>query len=216
MMDELALERMEEALHRCIVPAVSLAAHALADAMAEQQCPILGHCVEGAPVRVQDSRRYATPGDRHRQRIDSERSIQALAHSPAHYRSGIEIQDHRQVEPSLARRDKGDMSANSVGPRCVEYAPKEVGCRPPCVARVGRDPEAAYRLGHNASSTHELGHSVLAARFPLGDEIAMNAWSAVGITACVVNAADTRGHQQRITIRCRARNSAGTYYQSGT
>ena len=39
MHDQLALERMEEAFHWCIVPAIFFATHALPDGVPAKQCP---------------------------------------------------------------------------------------------------------------------------------------------------------------------------------
>src|SRR5437763_10558405 len=65
--DQFGLERMEEALHRRIVPTVSLAAHALPDAIAVYDFPVASRGVRGPLVGVQRYR-WTSMGDRSCQR----------------------------------------------------------------------------------------------------------------------------------------------------
>lgn len=56
-------ERVEEALHRRIVPAVSLATHALADRMSAKQRTIIRCCISRPLVRMQYCRTRSAPSD---------------------------------------------------------------------------------------------------------------------------------------------------------
>jgi len=48
--------------------------------------------------------------DGHLQRPDREVSLHAVTHSPADDASGMQIQDHGQVQPALARPDIADVT----------------------------------------------------------------------------------------------------------
>src|SRR5512139_3659524 len=54
MYDEFGLERVEEAFHRRVIPAVALATHALPDRVTADQFPVRGGRVGRALVRMQD------------------------------------------------------------------------------------------------------------------------------------------------------------------
>jgi hypothetical protein len=71
---ELRFERMEEAFHDRIVPAIRAATHAHRDAMAGQELTVPESGILRAAIRVvQQSRRGLSPSERHGQRLSGQR-----------------------------------------------------------------------------------------------------------------------------------------------
>src|SRR5664279_1974188 len=108
---------MEETLHRCIVPAVSLATHALMDAMLCKQGSVLRGRVSGSLVRVQYRRTSTPPIDRHTERRHGQLAVETAAHAPANNRPRVQIQNGGQVEPAFTCWNVGDIAdPTGVGP----------------------------------------------------------------------------------------------------
>ena len=142
MVNQFSFKRVEEALHRGIVPAIGLAAHTLTDTPITQQCSIDCHGVKRPPVRMQDVRRSASTIQRHSKCIHDQFPIQTLSHRPAYHCPGMQIQNHRQVKPALSRQDKSDVGQPAlVGLGCSKDSAEQLG-RSLGVARVGSDLES--------------------------------------------------------------------------
>src|SRR5215208_6655007 len=83
VMDELRFESVKEALHRCIVEAVSFAAHRSGHAGSVQCGAIVVRCVLHPAIRMMDEPRgWPLPLDRHHQRGCRQFSTQMIAHCP--------------------------------------------------------------------------------------------------------------------------------------
>ena len=193
MHDEFSLQGVKEAFHRRIVPAIGLAAHALADGMLIKQRPIVRRRVERSAIGMQDFRRGAALPDRHGQGIHCKRPVDTTAHGPAHDRARVKVQDRRQVKPAGAGRDEGDVGQPAqVGASGAECPFQQVR-RGFGLARIRRDPEAAYRLGHDLGLTHQGRHRVLAAIHSLMTKLLVDPRRTVSITAGGMDRPDVRG-----------------------
>src|ERR1700751_1566883 len=107
----LCFQRAEERFHRCIIITISYPAHALlgpdnTQRFAHSLATILAASIG---VKVQ-----ALIGLAQNQGISERRNnqfcLQALAQFPAYHSAAEQIQDHRQVKPSLQRGDIGDVT----------------------------------------------------------------------------------------------------------
>ena len=99
LMDEFGFQGAEDALDWCIAPAVWLAAHRWGDDGGLRDVAVIAGSVLTAAIRVMDQARPRTaPLDGHGQCGHSEYSAHMLAHCPANYLSGEQVEDHGQVE----------------------------------------------------------------------------------------------------------------------
>ena len=102
------LQRSEETLHRCIIPAVPGAGVAWHYSMPLQQCLVVKGTVLTTSVRMQNhlSRRLATCHS-HRQGCMYQFLLHSVMHCPAHDSPGVQAQYHRQIQPPFASPDIG-------------------------------------------------------------------------------------------------------------
>ena len=104
------LQAVEEALHRCVIPAVTLAAHAGHHAVGSEQILIVVTAVLAATIRVvQEAGLGTAPEPRHAQRTDHELFGHTCVHRPAHNHACVQIHHHRQIQPAFAGRDIRDI-----------------------------------------------------------------------------------------------------------
>ena len=94
----------EEPFYRCIVPAVTLAAHTADHPMLLQQGLVGMTRILAATIRMMNQPRWwFSEIDCHHQGTDHQRFLHASIHGPAHYPARIQINYHRQVDPALLR-----------------------------------------------------------------------------------------------------------------
>src|SRR5437899_2960474 len=78
----------------------------------------------------------------HPERVEREVVRDALVHRPADGEARTEIEDHRQVEPTLARRNVGDVGdPRLVRPSTLELPRQDVGGDGKRMPRLRRDPK---------------------------------------------------------------------------
>lgn len=97
----------EEALHHCVVPAVTLAANTATHPVARQQGLIGRSCVLTAPIRMDDQTRLWLPlsnGQLHGADHQFGPHMGG-GHGPAHDLAREQIHDRCQVHPAAARAD---------------------------------------------------------------------------------------------------------------
>lgn len=151
--DELDLQRREEALGDGVVPSIAPAAHAANDPVLRQHTLVVAAGVLTPTIRVvQRARQWPPTGQRHAEGVEGEVIRDVLAHRPTDSEARTEIEDYRQVEPALARRDVGDVG----DPRLVEARPLER------MARVCRGPEAPAPPGGQSAAPHHARHALAA------------------------------------------------------
>src|ERR1700676_4593268 len=103
LVDELGFQGAEEALHRRVVPAVSLAAHRLGDGGGlEDIAVVTGGVLTAAVGMMDEARSWAPPLDRHGERSDGELGAHVVAHGPADHLAGKQIEDPPRVGPPPA------------------------------------------------------------------------------------------------------------------
>src|SRR5882724_8264666 len=117
MVDELVLQVAEEAFHHGVVVGVALAAHAGDEALLSKLILIERADILRALVAVmQQSGRGSALLDRHAQGGQAQRLGALAAHGPADDTARVEVQQHRQMEPSRAgRNDRHVAGPDAIG-----------------------------------------------------------------------------------------------------
>jgi len=182
VVDQLLLERGEEALHRRVVPAIRSAAHAVGDAVLDKQALVVLAGVLAAAVGMcQQPLAGQAALHGHRQRIHNQAALQVFGHRPTHDASRVQILDGCQVQPALTGRDAGDVRhPGFVGLGGVELAVQEVVCHGHVVVRVrGRAAELPRRFRGNTGLLHPFGDGVAAAVVATGHQLSMDARAAI-------------------------------------
>jgi hypothetical protein len=83
LLDQFALQGGVEALHRCVVPAIALAAHRAQHAVLLQSLAVLTRCELHATIRVMgEARCGALTGDGHVERGQRELVAEMVGHGP--------------------------------------------------------------------------------------------------------------------------------------
>lgn len=166
MMRALGLERVEEALHRGIIPAVTLSAHAAFDSVGLHQHMIIRRPVLRTLVGMQQQTLDpATPPQGHRERFNGQGLCGSAIHRPAHNSPGVQVHDRRQVQPAFTGRDVGNVGHPALirlfgAEVTLELVGLDVLKRPaapcalaqylhaglePCLAHQSRDPAPTVR-----------------------------------------------------------------------
>jgi len=101
--DPFVLDRCEEAFRHRVVPAVSLAAHAWYHAVAGHHIAVSVRRIQPATIGVvNQSGCRPTRRNRHAQCAQDQSDIVARRHRPAHHAPRVQIQQHREIEPTRA------------------------------------------------------------------------------------------------------------------
>ena len=185
VVDQLDLEGREEALGDGVVPAIAPAAHTAGDPVLRQHPLVVAAGILTSAIRMmQQARRRAPAGQRQAERVEGEVVGDALAHRPADGEARAEIEDHRQVEPALARRDVGDVGhPRLVGHGPLELSRQDVGRDRKRVTRVRRDPEASAAPGDQPADPHEARHALATRAAAAGRQLGVNPRAAVALPA---------------------------------
>ena len=156
---ELSLEGCEEALDRRVVVTVSLPAHAASDPVLSKDRLVIEAGILAPAIAMADepvtSLRLSLPNGGI-QRFERQSPLQIGLHRPADHAPRPQVQDHGQVEPTLARPEVGDV-AGPAGVRRLdlEILIKEVLGDRQVVLRIGRDLESLERLPADAMLSHD-------------------------------------------------------------
>ena len=109
--NQLGLDRLEEGLNGCVVIAVAFSAHRRLEPMLTQDLLVVVGAVLAAAVAVEDAAaRRGSQGDGHLQRPNRQIAFHAIADGPADHAPRMQVQDHRQIQPSLAGPDVTDIA----------------------------------------------------------------------------------------------------------
>ena len=171
LIDELSLQCAEETLDTGIVPTVSPSRHAAGHAVVGEPLLLCRGGILAAPIRVVQQPRFGgAMADRHRQRLLREITGKPRLQRPADHGAGVEVEDHRQIEPALRGPDIGDVpSPYLVGLRDRELAIEHVRRHWHPVIRLRGGAPLLHGLGPYPFGTHEPRNAVLANTVPLLD-----------------------------------------------
>jgi len=192
--DEFIFKAREEALGASVVVAVALAAHARKHAVGLEDCPVSGARVHDALVGVVDKAGSRLPSfDRHHQGVRGELPVVALTHGPTDDPARVEIEQHSQVEPAFAGRDKGDIAhPHPVRDAHGELSIQQIRGRGLAVASGIGEPKAAPTAGFDAVKPSQPCHPVVAATDTLVCECAPGFHDPIGLAGTDMDLANAR------------------------
>ena len=177
----LHLQGMEEAFHGRVVVTVALPAHAAQQAMVLKQRLVIQGRVLAAPIGMQDQPGWGTaPEQGHGQGRHHQLLGDPFRHGPADHGSGIEVQHDRQIQPTFACPQVGDVGHPLlVGTRGGEVLLQPVGCHRQAMLRVRGRLEAPRRSRPKPQGPHPFSHPPSADTPTLGLQIQRDAGRAV-------------------------------------
>ena len=160
-MKQLVLQGTEEALGHGIVIAIPLAAHANRHAERRQALPVREAAVLSPLIGVmQQARPEPALGHCHRQGIEGEMLIGSRAHRPADDSVGAQIQQHRDIQPAGARRDRREIpDPDRVEGRRDEALLQEIRGRGRELMMLDDEPEPAHPPGFQAMHGPQSRHA---------------------------------------------------------
>ena len=192
--DQLVFDRREEALADGVIPAITFTAHAADDIEFGQSVPVRLASVPSPAVRVMHEAGVGkAPANSHAQRVEHEGSPHVIGGRPADHSSREQIDDDRQIEPTLPGPDIRDIGApNPIGLSCLEFPVEGVLGNGLVVCGIGRDAEPLRSTREQAQFPHFPLDASLA-HFPaLSDKRRVNARAAVRAAALAKGDSDGR------------------------
>src|SRR6185312_3265331 len=106
------------------------------------------------------------------------------SHRPSHDESGIDIQDHCQIQPALSGPYGGDISQPfSIGSRGREIALQEIGSYRISVMTIGGTDTTLFLHSPQACLLHQTGYTMLAAFNPPCSQFSLHARTAINSSA---------------------------------
>ena len=113
--DQFGLDGLEERLDNGVITALALVALRRPQAVVAQNFLVVVRTILAATVAMEDAtRRWGPEREGHFQRADREIPFHAIADGPAVYARGVQVQDHRQLERTLAGPDIADVPRPSL------------------------------------------------------------------------------------------------------
>ena len=208
-MDQLGLERGEEALGHRVVPAVADAAHAADDATRGKLGAIQLTRVLATPIGVVDEPLLRPPKpERHPKSFERELGTQVVRSRPSDDATRKDINDHRKEEPSLPRPHISHISdPYPIGSGRVEVSRHDVWCDGQLVARLRGDSIAARRPRTEPLASHQPSHTLARDAMVERPQVLVDPGAAVRRTATRVAGSDHR-HELRVNERARRRRTA--------
>ena len=120
--NQFGLSGVKEALCHRVVPTIALTAHTGLYRLLGQELPIAVGPLLAATIRLHDQPGRGLPlAERHRQGRVDQLCPHMLGHRPPDHRPRAQLQHHRQLEPTLTRREGGD-GTDVYGVWCVPHA----------------------------------------------------------------------------------------------
>ncbi len=195
--DHLFLQTGKEALGRSVVPAVASAAHAAYDPDFLKPLLVIVAGVLAPPVAVAEQIGSWLPAEEgHVQSRENQGAIDGLIHRPSDDPTREQIEDHRQIQPSLPGPQVRYVRCPAgIGRLDFEGAVEQVFCNGHLVVAVGGDDKALGTQSADLRKTHQAGDPLWAARDARFLEISADARTAVGFLALLINGLDLLGQR---------------------
>src|SRR3989449_590815 len=192
VVDELDLQRREETLGHGVVPTIAPAAHAAHDPVLGQDALVVAAGVLTAAIGMMEQPLRRAPARQgHPERVEREVVRDALVHRPADGEARTEIEDHRQVEPTLARRNVGDVGdPRLVRPSTLELPRQDVGGDGKRMPRLRRDTKPAAAPCGQPANPHEPRHALATCPAPALPQLRVNPWAPVALPRLRVDRGD--------------------------
>jgi hypothetical protein len=179
---------------RLSVPAVALTAHARHHAVMRHDLAVGIGGVELTAVGVVDqSNGRPACGDGHAQGAQDQSDVVARRHRPTHHAPGVQIQQHRQIQPACPRSDKRDVAHPSlIGFVCLELPLQQIGRDPVPMLGMRRQTEAATPPREDAVHPAQSGNALAATGDAFGRQMTPHATRAVRLSELCMNALEVR------------------------
>src|SRR4030042_4877635 len=189
MPHQLRLEGRKEALHRSIVPAVTLATHARTNPMSPQQALILSTGILHSTVGVMDQSPPRPPvRNRHLEGLSCQRMIKLKAQPHPDDPARVQVHHRRQVQPSLLCPYVRDVRRPHPVRRTRLKTPlEEIGSHRESMVGVCRRSVSAPPLGPDPILLHQPSHSVLPTQMPFGPQLPPSPRRTIPLPALSVN-----------------------------
>ena len=98
----LGFQTVKEALCNCIIPTIAFSTHAANHAVGRQKFLVITTGILAAAIRVvNQSFCRLPPPISHRKSFRDQRCLHAAIHRPADYFPRVQVNDHRQIQPSF-------------------------------------------------------------------------------------------------------------------
>src|SRR6266545_4282470 len=193
-MHALVLQTVEETLAGGVIPAISFPAHRREHAVVSELFLKLVAAILAAAIRVMNQPgKRSPPEPRHAQGIDHQLLGHPLAHRPADDLAGVEIKHDRQIQPTLARGDIGNVrSPHLIRTLGFKVLVEPVRCHRQRVLRVGRRLETPLVPAAQSVLPHQSLHPPLAHGNAAPFELLVDARRPVGGFGLLMNLADVR------------------------
>ena len=108
--DQFGLDGLEERLDNGVITALALAALRRPQAVVAQNFLVVVRTILAATVAMEDATRWWGPEcEGHFQRAVRQIAFHAIADGPAVCARGVQLQDHRQLEPTIADPNIADV-----------------------------------------------------------------------------------------------------------
>ncbi len=142
---------------------------------------------------MQDPRRRPTTEVRHRERVQNQVGLHAILHRPANHGTIEQVDDDRQVEPALGRRQVRDVGCPGLvrSGRLETSTQKILGDRQRMLG-IRSGLETPLMAGTDTVLTHQALHARLArAEAPVAD-LVMDPGTSVGALGLAMDSLDQR------------------------
>lgn len=166
MMNQFRFYYTEKRLSDSVVPAVSLARHALSKSLIFKLLPERRTCILNPTIRVKyEPLTRMTATDRSLQSCHDHLMAQRTAQSPANHLSGEQINNHRQIQPPCFGGDVSDIRyPDPVRGIARKITLKKVFCNRIRMLRIRRRPEFSTNYRTQSCCLHSPGYSIFTDR----------------------------------------------------
>ena len=191
------LETGKEALRRSIIPAVAFAAHAAYDpGFLEPFLVIVAGVLAPSVAVTEHTLAGISACNRHFQGRENQAALDLVVHRPAHNAPGEQVQDDRQIQPSLCGPEVGYIRRpTGIGRLGFKSTGEQVLCNRHLMVAVGGHDKALGTHGAQVVKAHQACDALFTARYARFVEFLIDARTALGLIAFLIGCLDLLGER---------------------
>ena len=180
---QLPFERLEKRFRRRVVPTIPFTAHALPHPVPVRPPAKYVAAVLGAPVGMKNQPfGWSATHHCHHQRLHHQIAFYPGAHRPPHDLARMQVQDRTQIQPSLGRRDIGDVRhPHPICSRHLESAVHQVRCDRQAVLGVRGGAKSLPASRPQPLLVHQTGHPIVSDPNPTPPQLARHPGTPVSV-----------------------------------